>query len=103
MRYTCRCCGYKTLDEPSGGTYEICELCGWEDDGVQSSDPDYVGGANGMSLREAQHAFLAETPESKDYQKDESWQLLEAPTNSGQLKRDKVDFVVDPRGNVKDA
>jgi len=29
--------------------------------------------------------------------------LLEAPTNSGQLKRDKVDFVVDPRGNVKDA
>ncbi|WP_379945226.1 hypothetical protein OZ656_12210 [Marinobacter sp. LM1] len=56
-----------------------------------------------MSLREAQHAFLAETPESKDYQKDESWQLLEAPTNSGQLKRDKVDFVVDPRGNVKDA
>ena len=63
MRYTCRCCGYKTLDEPSGGTYEICELCGWEDDGVQSSDPDYVGGANGMSLREAQHAFLAETPE----------------------------------------
>ena len=60
-------------------------------------------GANGMSLREAQHAFLAETPESEDYQKDESWQLLEAPTNSGQLKRDKVDFVVDPRGNVKDA
>ena len=56
-----------------------------------------------MSLREAQHAFLAETFESEDHQKDESWQLLEGPTKSGQLKRDKVDFVVDPRGNVKDA
>ena len=47
LKYTCTCCGYKTLEEPAGGTHEICELCDWEDDFVQTSDPDYEGGANG--------------------------------------------------------
>lgn len=35
------------------GEYEICDVCGWEDDPVQSADPDYVGGANKLSLKEA--------------------------------------------------
>ncbi|MGL6587696.1 CPCC family cysteine-rich protein, partial [Aeromonas hydrophila] len=46
MKYTCPCWGYKTLDEPAIGTFDICEFCGWEDDLVQNSDPDYEGGAN---------------------------------------------------------
>ena len=29
--YTCPCCGHGTLDER--GAYEICDVCGWEDDG----------------------------------------------------------------------
>lgn len=33
-------------------SYEICPICGWEDDGVQRDDPDYPEGANGMSLNE---------------------------------------------------
>jgi hypothetical protein len=32
--------------------FDICPLCGWEDDGIQNGDPDYVGGANRLSLRE---------------------------------------------------
>ena len=32
--------------------FEICPICGWEDDGVQRDDPDYPEGANGMSLNE---------------------------------------------------
>ncbi len=31
-RYTCPCCGYKTLDEIGG--YDICPYCKWEDDGT---------------------------------------------------------------------
>jgi hypothetical protein len=31
-RYTCQCCGYKTLDEIGG--YDICPYCNWEDDGT---------------------------------------------------------------------
>ncbi|WP_409271571.1 CPCC family cysteine-rich protein [Neobacillus sp. SCS-31] len=58
MKYTCPCCGYKTLDEEPPGTYDICGICFWEDDGVQFSDPDYEGGTNFPSLRQAQKNFL---------------------------------------------
>ncbi|MGM0924766.1 MAG: CPCC family cysteine-rich protein [Bacillota bacterium] len=58
MKYTCPCCGYKTLDEEPPGTYDICSICFWEDDGVQYSDPDFEGGANQASLRQAQQNFV---------------------------------------------
>lgn len=57
MDFACPCCGYKTLTEAPPGTYDICEICFWEDDGVQYRDPDYYGGANTVSLREAQTNF----------------------------------------------
>lgn len=57
-RYACPCCGYKTLTQKPSGTYEICDVCFWEDDGVQFDDPDYEGGANQESLRTAQKNFL---------------------------------------------
>jgi hypothetical protein len=31
---------------------DVCEVCGWENDGVQLDDPDYRGGANPESLNE---------------------------------------------------
>lgn len=34
-------------------SYEICPICGWEDNRVQSDDPDYKGGPNSLSLNEA--------------------------------------------------
>ncbi|WP_053373213.1 CPCC family cysteine-rich protein [Paenibacillus sp. FJAT-27812] len=58
MKYTCPCCGYKTLDEEPPGTYDICDICFWEDDGVQFVNPDYEGGANVPSLRQAQKNFI---------------------------------------------
>ncbi|TCI31547.1 hypothetical protein EVJ33_00260 [Exiguobacterium sp. SL-10] len=57
MTYTCPCCGYKTLNEEPPGTYDICGICFWEDDGVQFNDPDYEGGANTVSLRQAQQNY----------------------------------------------
>jgi hypothetical protein len=39
------------------GSFEICEICGWEDDPVQLLDPKYEGGANTLSLIEAQNNF----------------------------------------------
>ena len=47
-----------SLDEPAPGTYDICAVCGWEDDLVQFHDPDFRGGANRESLREAQAQLL---------------------------------------------
>ncbi len=56
-RYARTCCGYLTLDEAPTGTYDICKVCFWEDDGVQFRDPDYEGGANKVSLHQARQNF----------------------------------------------
>jgi hypothetical protein len=49
--FPCPCCGKLTLSE--NGVYEICTVCFWEDDPVQSGDPTYAGGANQVSLEKA--------------------------------------------------
>ncbi|MDR2453181.1 MAG: hypothetical protein LBD51_01215 [Bifidobacteriaceae bacterium] len=46
----CACCGFATL--PADSMFEICPLCGPQDDDVQNADPDYPGGANVLSLNE---------------------------------------------------
>jgi len=56
-RYACPCCGYLTLEEAPTGTYDLCKVCFWEDDGVQFRDPDYEGGANTPSLNQARESF----------------------------------------------
>ncbi len=56
-KWPCPCCGYHTLPEAAGGTFHLCPVCGWEDDPVQFGDPDYRGGANEPSLREARRNF----------------------------------------------
>ncbi|MEC4723926.1 CPCC family cysteine-rich protein [Noviherbaspirillum sp. CPCC 100848] len=62
--YPCPCCGNKTIG--ALGSYEICEICGWEDDPVQSSDPTFEGGANQENLITAQKIWLEKShiPES---------------------------------------
>ncbi|OGX78382.1 hypothetical protein A6395_12815 [Exiguobacterium sp. SH31] len=87
MKYTCPCCGYQTLEEEPPGTYDICEICFWEDDEVQFRDPDYEGGANRVSLRQAQQNYIrfgacdpgstkhVRTPNGHDL-KDPKWQSL---------------------------
>jgi len=52
-RITCLCCGYKTIEQE----YDICPICFWENDLVQKDDPDFSGGANKLSLKEAQKNF----------------------------------------------
>lgn len=56
-KFACPCCGYRTLREKPGGTYNICEVCFWEDDPIQLDDPDYEGGANRVSLKQGQRNF----------------------------------------------
>ena len=57
IRFQCPCCDHLTLEQPPPGTFAICEVCRWEDDDVQFRDPDYGGGANRESLREARDNF----------------------------------------------
>jgi len=78
----CPACGFLTVPETSYGTYSICELCGWEDDGVQLANPACGGGANRESLVEAQRAALARVPlgvaESAGICRSLSWRPLTA-------------------------
>jgi hypothetical protein len=52
----CPCCGYLAFDEPPG-SYDMCPVCDWEDDDLQLRFPDLAGGANRLSLIEAQQNF----------------------------------------------
>ncbi len=49
--HMCPCCNKYRFDEI--GKYEVCPICGWEDDPTQRADASYVGGANHESLDEA--------------------------------------------------
>lgn len=53
MKYPCRCCESLVFSQPASGDYDICEICGWEDDPFQFENPDFAGGANKLSLNEA--------------------------------------------------
>jgi hypothetical protein len=57
LLYTCACCGYKIKRTEYYGSYEVCPICYWEDDQLQFEDPNMEGGANPMSLRQAQRNF----------------------------------------------
>ena len=55
--YCCPCCGYATLGKPDA--YEICAVCGWEDD--SQDDPEHKenwGGPNHVSLEQARINFI---------------------------------------------
>lgn len=47
------------IEEEPPDTYEICNICYWEDDEVQFNNHDFEGGANEVSLRQAQRNFIA--------------------------------------------
>lgn len=58
VRYLCPCCGYPTLEEKRP-SWDICELCDWEDDDQDDPKADEVwGGPNKLlSLTEARNNF----------------------------------------------
>ena len=58
MRFPCPACGDLVFDEPPG-SYDICGVCGWEDDLVQLRHPCLRGGANQQILWEWQHTVLS--------------------------------------------
>jgi hypothetical protein len=88
-RFPCPCCGYRVFREPPG-SFDICPICYWEDDIVQLAFPQMAGGANTLSLRDAQanverikasdQRFLDKVrPADPNDQKDPGWRPFNSP------------------------
>lgn len=65
---TCQCCGYKTIEEKNN--YEICPICFWEDDIYQNENQFSNGGANKISLVNAQMNFIKFACCDKQFEKN---------------------------------
>ena len=78
--YPCPACGFVVFTEPPG-SYEICPVCGWEDDHVQLRYPALRGAANGQCLYEAQQGVLRRIPLAMrayaGYRRASDWRPLE--------------------------
>ena len=46
------------MPDAEQNSYHICPVCFWQDDAVQLEDPDFSGGANKVSLKEARANYL---------------------------------------------
>ena len=51
MKNICPVCEESIFEEDND--FDICPICGWENDGVQRNDHNYWGGANDLSVNEA--------------------------------------------------
>jgi Cysteine-rich CPCC len=66
QKHYCLCCGYKNIEGYNTNfgytkppdTYDICEICFWEDDPIGYEHPDEATGPNHVSFKEAQRNFL---------------------------------------------
>ena len=59
-RRPCVCCGHLTFSADSWpGSFNLCPVCFWEDDLTQLEEPFYEGGANTISLAQAQVNYQA--------------------------------------------
>lgn len=53
--FPCPCCGYLVFSEPPG-SFQLCPICGWEDDALQLQYPEEAG-TNPVPLIEAQQNY----------------------------------------------
>ncbi|MGI6499218.1 MAG: CPCC family cysteine-rich protein [Oscillospiraceae bacterium] len=54
--FACPCCGSEAQLEEEGG-YEICMVCGWEDDEYQRDHPNETGANSTWTLSQAREAW----------------------------------------------
>ena len=57
-KHLCPVCGLTTFSDVA--SFEICEVCDWQDDLYQLNRPDEDGGANNLSLNQARAKYYAE-------------------------------------------
>lgn len=77
MTLACPGCVFRTIGEDFYGSYEICDVCGWEDNAVKLANPCSGVGANKDSLAECQKRFFTWPSEQMGrYARDPDWRPL---------------------------
>ena len=71
--FPCAVCGCHVFHEPPG-SYDICPVCGWEDDRTQARHPRMRGGANGGSIVDYQKGH--ESWDVSGHVRDQGWRPL---------------------------
>jgi hypothetical protein len=66
----CPVCDIETL--ASDIDYSICPICMWEDDPIQTSDPDLWGGANSLSLNDYKARWVTEHKRIVPYKREKA-------------------------------
>lgn len=101
--YPCPCCGYRVF-ERAPGSHKICPICYWEDNLVQLRFPLMPGGANIVSLVDAQKNFklvgsahkrdqdVVRAPMDED-ERDEEWRELDTTRDNPEIPTRGVDYV----------
>ena len=93
-RYPCPCCGWRVFSEPPG-SYEICPVCGWEDDLSQLRFAAQGGGANDLSLVEAQARFARRAPLAaapSGLTRDPTWRPIDPGRDAIERSEPGVDY-----------
>ena len=62
----CICCNEGIISSEEG-SFDICPICGWEDDDIQADDPDFAGGANELSLNDYRKEFIMKRANDPSY------------------------------------
>lgn len=56
IKYPCPVCGEMFLDEPMW-SFDLCPVCGWQEDGHQQLHPDDTGPNGKWTLNDARKAW----------------------------------------------
>ena len=95
--FPCPCCGYLVFEERPG-SYEICRVCGWEDDVSQLRFPTRSGANAPLIERQRAVANPREwerttiTPEDHGYVRDADWRPLDPDVDDIEEPRPGVDY-----------
>jgi hypothetical protein len=95
--FPCPCCGYRVFREEPG-SYDICPVCGWEDDLSQLRFPT-MGGANAPLVEcQKDHANPRDwehpttTPEEMGYEQDAGWRPIDLDQDQVQVPLRGVEY-----------
>lgn len=65
--HMCPVCG--KFEFPTHGSFDVCEICGWEDDMAQENEENDEGGANWEGLKGYRALYKAGMIDSPDEEK----------------------------------